>query len=130
MKQIKHCHFCDRPDVVAENKLAYATFDTSPVSPGHCLVMPNRHVANYFDASPQEQQALWALVSEMKVVIDEKHQPDGYNIGINVGKAAGQSVPHIHVHIIPRYEGDIDDPQGGVRGVIPHKQKYIKKRHY
>ncbi|MEE9446314.1 MAG: HIT family protein [Arenicellales bacterium] len=127
MTQATHCHFCTQPDLEIENDLAYATFDTNPVSPGHCLVMPKRHVAEYFDATTEEKQAIWALVDEMKIIIDKHYQPDAYNLGINVGKAAGQSVPHVHVHMMPRYAGDIENPQGGVRGVIPHKQKYPKK---
>jgi len=68
-----------------------------------------------------------SLVDEMKIIIDRDYNPDGYNIGVNIGKAAGQSVPHIHIHMIPRYWGDVENPKGGVRGVIPHKQKYVKK---
>lgn len=127
MSEQPHCHFCTRPDLVLENKLAYATFDTNPVSPGHCLVMPNRHVPEYFQATAEEKVAIWALADEMKTVIDHEYKPDGYNLGVNIGEAAGQSVPHIHIHIIPRYHGDMQNPRGGVRGVIPHKQKYQKK---
>lgn len=121
------CPFCDGRDVEIENELAYVLYDTYPVSPGHCLIVPNRHIAEYFEATAQEKLALWTLVDEMKLVIDQKYKPDGYNIGVNVGVTAGQSVPHIHVHLIPRYKGDMVNPKGGVRGVIPHKQKYTRK---
>ena len=107
-----------------ENELAYALTDTNPVSLGHCLIVPRRHVAEFFDATKEEKLAIFDLIDEMKVIIDKKHHPDGYNIGVNIGKAAGQSVPHIHIHMMPRYTGDVENPRGGVRGVIPAKQKY------
>lgn len=107
-----------------ENELAYALTDTNPVSPGHCLIVTRRHVAEFFQATKEEKLAIFDLVDKMKAIIDEKHNPDGYNIGVNIGKAAGQSVPHIHIHMMPRYTGDIENPRGGVRGVIPAKQKY------
>jgi diadenosine tetraphosphate (Ap4A) HIT family hydrolase len=88
------------------------------------LIVPRRHVAEFFQATQEEKLAIFDLIDEMKVIIDEKHNPDGYNIGVNIGKAAGQSVPHIHIHMMPRYTGDIENPRGGVRGVIPAKQKY------
>ena len=123
----KKCIFCDNPAKVIENELAFAHYDSYPVNPGHCLVIPRRHVAEYFQANAAEKAALWALVDEMKVIIDRDFKPDGYNVGVNIGKAGGQSVPHIHIHVIPRYEGDMQDPRGGVRGVIPDKQKYDRK---
>jgi superfamily II DNA or RNA helicase/diadenosine tetraphosphate (Ap4A) HIT family hydrolase len=109
---------------VASNDLAFALRDRFPVSPGHTLVIPRRVVATWFDATPEERTALFALVDEVKRVIDQDLCPDGYNIGINAGEAAGQTVMHLHVHVIPRFRGDMDDPRGGVRGVIPGKQKY------
>ncbi len=122
------CRLCRKiTDMVIENDLTYALYDTFPVSPGHCLIVPKRHVAEYFDATAEEKKAIWDMVDAMKVIIDKDYQPDGYNIGINVGKSAGQSIPHIHIHMIPRYAGDMDDPRGGVRGVIPAKQKYAKQ---
>jgi diadenosine tetraphosphate (Ap4A) HIT family hydrolase len=101
-------------------------YDQYPVNPGHCLVIPHRHVAAYFDATADEKAAMWELVELIKPQLDEAFSPDGYNIGVNVGTAAGQSVPHIHIHVIPRYRGDMENPKGGVRGVIPDKQKYQK----
>jgi diadenosine tetraphosphate (Ap4A) HIT family hydrolase len=120
------CPFCREPDIIIENALAFVRYDSYPVNPGHCLVIPHRHVAGYFDATDAEKHAIWALVDEMKTRIDAEFKPDGYNVGVNVGSAAGQSVPHIHIHLIPRYRGDMENPKGGVRGVIPEKQKYRK----
>ena len=120
------CPFCTKPNIVIENELAFARYDGYPVNPGHCLIVPRRHVAEYFQATPEEKLAIWALVDEMKIIIDKEFSPDGYNVGVNIGETAGQSVPHIHVHIIPRYKGDMENPKGGVRGVIPEKQKYAQ----
>ena len=126
MSEHKNCIFCGKVTRVIENKLAFAHYDSYPVSPGHCLIIPHRHVAEYFQATDEEKTAIWALVDEMKLIIDREYKPDGYNIGVNIGKAGGQSIPHIHIHMIPRYQGDMEDPRGGVRGVIPHKQKYAR----
>lgn len=127
MPENQNCIFCGDPTFVIENELAFAHYDTYPVNPGHCLIITRRHVAEYFEATTEEKAAIWALVDEMKVIIDKEYKPDGYNIGVNIGKAAGQSIPHLHIHMMPRYEGDMEDPRGGVRGVIPHKQKYARK---
>ncbi len=118
--------FLQRPasDHVAANSLAFAIRDGFPVSPGHTLVIPRREIATWFDASREEQHALMELVGEVKALLDAHYHPDGYNIGINVGAAAGQTVMHLHVHVIPRYKGDMADPRGGVRHVIPEKGKY------
>ncbi len=130
MSENTDCPLCSTKDMVIENghgienELAYALTDTNPVSPGHCLIVPRRHVAEFFDATKEEKLAIFDLIDEMKAIIDKKHNPDAYNIGVNIGKAAGQSVPHIHIHMMPRYTGDIKNPRGGVRGVIPAKQKY------
>jgi len=129
MPENQDCIFCGDPTLVIENELAFAHYDTYPVSPGHCLIITRRHVAEYFEATAEEKAAIWALVDEMKVIIDKDYKPDAYNIGVNVGKAAGQSIPHLHIHMMPRYKGDMEDPRGGVRGVIPHKQKYLRKEH-
>ena len=88
------------------------------------LVIPYRHFESYFEATAEEKQELWDLVDQAKAVIDKEHNPDGYNIGINIGQHAGQSIMHLHIHIIPRYKGDVENPKGGVRGVIPARQKY------
>ena len=120
------CPFCDLPPerIVAENALALATPDAFPASPGHTLVVPRRHVASWFDATPAEQEAILALVARVKDELEHDRRPDGYNIGINVGEAAGQTVMHLHVHLIPRYTRDVDDPRGGVRYAIPDKGNY------
>jgi len=120
------CPFC-RPvpgEVVLETDLCYARYDKFPASPGHLLIIPFRHVASFFDATEAEQTALLALVREAKALLDEELHPDGYNIGVNVGTAAGQTVMHLHIHVIPRYAGDVEDPRGGVRGAIPGKRVY------
>jgi diadenosine tetraphosphate (Ap4A) HIT family hydrolase len=127
MSQHQNCPFCGEPEIIIENELAFTSWDSYPVNTGHCLITPRRHIAEYFQATAEEKVALWALVDEMKAIIDKEYKPDGYNIGVNIGTAAGQSVPHIHIHMIPRYWGDVENPKGGVRGVIPHRQKYVKK---
>lgn len=122
----KQCPFCSpNPEVVFyESDLVIGLWDQYPVSPGHALLIPRRHVAGWFDASPEEQQALTSALDAARAEILKTHQPDAFNIGINSGKAAGQTVPHLHVHLIPRYTGDSDDPRGGVRFVRPEKAKY------
>ena len=101
-----------------------AICDGYPVSPGHALVIPRRHIPSLFDATEPEQSALLSMVNSTKAIIDERHHPDGYNIGVNVGAAAGQTVFHLHLHVIPRFVGDVKDPRGGVRHVIPAKANY------
>jgi len=111
---------------VASNALAFAVRDAYPVSPGHTLVVPRRLVETFFDASEEERAAIFALVDEVKAALDARDpRPDGYNVGFNAGEAAGQTVMHLHVHVIPRYRGDMDDPRGGVRHVIPSKGNYL-----
>jgi diadenosine tetraphosphate (Ap4A) HIT family hydrolase len=90
------------------------------------VVIPRRHVASFFDLTPEEVSACMALINEERKVLDEAFKPDGYNIGVNIGSAAGQSVFHVHIHIIPRYKGDVENPQGGVRHVIPKKGHYTR----
>lgn len=123
----KDCVFCrldaDRT-ILASSSLAFAIYDKFPVNPGHTLIIPKRHTANYFDLSAEEQQALFALLNEVKQKLAENYSPDGFNVGINVGEAAGQTVGHVHIHLIPRYNGDIANPRGGVRGVIPGRREY------
>jgi diadenosine tetraphosphate (Ap4A) HIT family hydrolase len=124
MKDKNDCPFCDRTDSIFNDELSYARWDIYPVSDGHLLISPIRHVENYFDLSEEEQKSILKLINKSKSIIENKYNPDGYNIGINVGQEAGQTVMHVHLHIIPRYKGDVVDPRGGVRGVIPSKQKY------
>lgn len=120
------CPFCDidRSKRIYENDLSVAIYDGYPVNEGHTLVIPKRHVANYFELTAEEKESIWAAIEECKKVLDTTFHPDGYNIGINIGEDAGQSIPHVHVHLIPRYHGDVSNPRGGVRGVIPGKQNY------
>ena len=98
--------------------------DGFPVSPGHTLVIPKRHIGSWFEISNDEQRGLLDLLARAKTDLQEEFKPDGYNIGINDGPAAGQTVPHLHMHLIPRYKGDQEDPRGGVRWIIPDKAKY------
>ena len=118
------CPFCHPAQSVLQNKLAFAIYDRSPVSPGHLLILPFRHAETYFQATTAEKFALWELLDQGKLILHKKYHPDGYNIGINSGPAAGQTVMHLHIHLIPRYKGDLEDPRGGVRGVIPDKRIY------
>jgi len=121
------CRFCtSKPGrrVMIEGKYGFAAYDRHPASEGHFLVIPYRHFADYFEINDEEREELWRLVAEGKKMVDEAYNPDGYNIGINVGKWAGQSIPHLHIHVIPRYQGDVENPKGGVRGVIPSKKLY------
>lgn len=118
------CPFCDPDKIVVENDLAFAIYDRYPVSHGHILVIPRRHFSDIFEATPDELRALSELTRRVREFVEEEYAPEGYNIGINMGRAAGQSIMHVHIHFIPRYSGDRRDPKGGVRGVIPKKQKY------
>lgn len=114
-----------RAEWVAENGLAFAIRDRFPVSPGHSLVITRRVVPTWFDASVEEQRAIFELVEFVKEGLESEFTPDGYNVGFNAGSAAGQTVPHLHVHVIPRYGGDVPDPRGGIRHVIPHLGNYL-----
>ena len=121
------CPLCEsastRP-ILAANEWAVAFLDAFPVSPGHALIVSRRHVADLFELEAHEAAGLWALIDPVKAAITQAHSPDGYNIGVNVGPAAGQTVAHAHVHVIPRYAGDSPDPRGGIRWVIPARADY------
>ena len=122
-----NCPFCkaeSERNIIASSSLSVAFYDGFPVSPGHALIIPRRHVASFFELTQEEQQDLLNLADKVKRLVEERYHPDGYNIGINVGEAAGQSIFHVHMHLIPRYKGDVPNPRGGVRGVIPAKQNY------
>ena len=119
-----NCIFCNQEELILENELTWARYDKYPVSPGHLLIITKRHVADFFDTTLEERQALNNLSEEAKKMLDREYSPDGYNIGVNCGAAAGQTIMHLHIHLIPRYQGDIDNPRGGVRGVIPDKRIY------
>jgi len=122
----ENCPFCyiSEENMVLKNDYAFAIFDKYPVNKGHMLIIPFRHFPNYFEATKEEKLAFIDLLDKAKEFLDREYKPDGYNIGVNVGKYAGQTVFHVHIHLIPRYKGDVDDPTGGVRGVIPDKRKY------
>jgi len=119
------CPFCEstQPPVFA-NEQGYVMPDKHPVGPGHMLIIPHRHTASYFDLEPAERDGLFDLVDKARALLDTQHRPDGYNIGVNVGEVAGQTVMHVHIHLIPRFAGDTPHPRGGVRGVIPDRQSY------
>ncbi|HZJ85029.1 MAG TPA: HIT family protein [Syntrophomonadaceae bacterium] len=114
-----------RPRVcILENQLAFAIYDKYPVVPGHMLIITKRHTADFFATTDEERVALSKLLNEAKAWLDREFKPDGYNLGINCGVDAGQTVMHLHIHLIPCYRGDLENPQGGVRGAIPDKRIY------
>lgn len=121
------CPFCnphsDR-ELIVESATAYAIYDKFPVNDGHALIIPKRHCADYFDLTFKEQAACIFMLNRVKEMLAARFNPDGFNVGINVGDKAGQTISHVHIHLIPRYNGDVEEPLGGVRGVIPNKQKY------
>ncbi len=118
------CPFCNPEKIVLSHPLAYAIFDLFPVNKGHLLIIPKRHIRDFFETTLEERAAINQLLEAGKELLDNKYQPAGYNIGINCGETAGQTIFHVHVHLIPRYKGDMDNPSGGVRGVIPEKRLY------
>jgi diadenosine tetraphosphate (Ap4A) HIT family hydrolase len=120
------CPFCTLPRerILVETDTAIAFFDGYPVTEGHTLIIPRRHVARLFDLPPAELHALWDLVARMHDSLQARFGPDGFNLGLNDGEAAGQTIGHAHVHLIPRRRGDVPDPRGGVRWIIPDKARY------
>ena len=137
----KSCPFCtlDTTRIIAANSHAIAIYDGFPVTPGHMLIIPKRHIASFFEASRDEQTAILDLLAEMRQLLLNPSQPpfakgrslqipDGFNIGINDGIAAGQTVMHLHMHLIPRYAGDAADPRGGVRWIMPETAPYWKQQ--
>jgi diadenosine tetraphosphate (Ap4A) HIT family hydrolase len=115
------CELCRFDQVLFEAPDAYVRFDNNSLSRGHVLVIPRRHVASFFDMTAAEKASVIALLDRAKTHIEAEFHPDGYNIGVNVGRAAGQSRMHVHVHLIPRYTGDVADPSGGIRCVLPKR---------
>lgn len=126
MQSSKPCPFCqlEPSRVIAGNSLAIVIRDGFPISRGHTLVIPRRHVGSFFEISDEERSAMLQLLGKQKHSLDQELAPAGYNVGINDGAAAGQTVPHLHIHLIPRYAGDLPDPRGGVRWVLPSKARY------
>jgi len=119
-----NCIFCSDIKKLKTTNLSYATTDKYPVTKGHTLIIPNRHVSSYFDLTDEEKKDLFNLLEEVKVHLDEQHSPDGYNIGINDGAVAGQTIMRVHIHYSPIYARDMENPRGGVRGVIPRTRVY------
>jgi len=126
----KPCPFCDvDPEKIRdESEYAAAIRDVFPITEGHSLVVPRRHVQSIYDLEPGEQVDLWGLVALVRQSLLEQFRPDGFTIGVNDGAAAGQTVPHAHVHVVPRRSGDVGDPRGGLRWVVPDKARYWEDR--
>ena len=125
MNENKPCPFCNvEREIILETEMSFAIHDGFPVNEGHALIIPKRHTANYFDLSLEEQKDCIELLNRVKAIVQEKYNPAGFNVGININEAAGQTVPHVHIHLIPRYEGDVEEPRGGVRGVVPGRRSY------
>jgi len=123
------CPFCeiklqDNNSLIEESINGLAFFDKYPISDGHALVIPSRHVEDLFDLNSEEISDIWKLVEKVKSILSKKFHPNGFNIGINIGEVSGQTISHAHVHVIPRYKGDVPDPRGGIRWVKPDKAKY------
>jgi diadenosine tetraphosphate (Ap4A) HIT family hydrolase len=120
------CPFCSPPHtrILFETALALGLWDAYPLNPGHVLVIPRRHVGSWFDATSAERDEMLQIADDARRLVAERHAPDGFNLGINDGPAAGQTVAHLHLHLIPRYRGDVADPRGGVRWVIPDRAAY------
>ena len=125
------CVFCDiaREQIVAEDELTLTLHDGYPVSPGHTLIIPRRHISSMTEATPEELQAILQALAAARATLDHERQPDGYNIGINDGAAAGQTVMHLHVHLIPRFTGDMPNPRGGIRHCVQGKGYYAPGKH-
>ena len=116
--------FLEKKERLLENEVGFVIYDGFPVSKGHCLIVPHRVYSDYFESTNDEVIGLQKLVLETKKLLDEKFQPDGFNVGINSGEYAGQTVFHMHIHLIPRYKNDVENPRGGVRNIIPGKGDY------
>tara|TARA_Y100001958_G_C21214367_1_gene539858 strand:+ start:961 stop:1338 length:378 start_codon:yes stop_codon:yes gene_type:complete len=114
-----------KSEYVTFNQYAFSVWDKYPVTPGHALIIPYRPINSWWLTEEIERTQLFDLVDEVKSIIETTHNPDGYNIGMNNGKVAGQTINHLHIHLIPRYSGDVEDPTGGVRNVIPGKGNYL-----
>jgi ATP adenylyltransferase len=126
-KEITDCPFCNpeaERELIVESALVYSIYDKFPVNDGHALIIPKKHYADYFELTFKEQSACIFMLNKVKGIVSKRFSPEGFNIGINIGEKAGQTVDHVHIHLIPRYNGDVENPRGGVRGVIPNKQKY------
>ncbi len=127
---MNNCPFCciDKKRIVLRNKTVIAIRDAFPISLGHTLIIPKRHIASFFETNNEEREGLIEVLERSKEILDEEFGPDGYNIGINDGVTAGQTVMHVHIHLIPRYKGDSNDPRGGIRWIFPEKAQYWKAK--
>lgn len=125
----KPCPFCNpKPErIVVAGVAAMALWDSYPLNPGHVLLVPRRHVRSWFEATLAERDEMLRLADDARRIVIERHRPDGFNLGLNDGAAAGQTVPHVHLHLVPRYRGDVADPRGGVRWIIPERARYWSK---
>ncbi|MFA4859817.1 HIT family protein [Methanoregula sp.] len=123
MERTQSCPFCSphTDEIIARNALCYALWDMFPVTKGHLLIIPFRHTLDYFSLTAEEKHAMTGLVDDCRKILEDNFDPDGYNLGYNIGEAAGQTVMHCHCHLIPRYFGDTDNPRGGVRRVVAGK---------
>ena len=124
-----YCLFCDKNNskehkIICENNLFYARYDNYAVSKGHSEIVSKKHIESFFDLTDEEIIQMYDLTKKVKEIIQEKYNPDAYNIGLNNGKEAGQTIHHLHLHIIPRYKGDVKNPRGGIRNIIPEKGNY------
>lgn len=128
MENNEICLFCNKEDIenkiIIENDFCYARWDNFPVSKGHAEIVPKKHIESFFDLKNNELIEIFSLTSKVKDLIQEKYNPDGYNIGINEGEAAGRTIHHLHIHLIPRYKGDVENPRGGIRHIITEKGSY------
>ena len=128
MNRDQQCFFCDikspKNKIIFENDVCYARWDNFPVSKGHAEIVPKEHIESIFDLKESQLTELFSMLSKTKKLIQDVYDPDGYNIGINEGESAGRTVHHLHIHLIPRYRGDVVNPRGGVRNIIPGKGDY------
>jgi diadenosine tetraphosphate (Ap4A) HIT family hydrolase len=115
------CELCDASKAILDDQLAFVRFDNKGLCAGHVLIIPRRHVADFFDMSEDEQHAILALLNQAQTKLIADYAPDGFNVGVNIGVAGGQSRMHVHVHLIPRFRGDVVDPSGGIRCVLSGK---------
>ena len=126
----RQCPFCKIIEsdstnrIIDQNDLGFVIYDSYPINEGHTLIIPKRHISSFFEITHEERNALLSLLDSAKTILNNEFKPNSYNIGINDGKAAGQTVPHLHIHLIPRYQGDMEDARGGVRWIFPDKAKY------
>lgn len=123
------CPFChlEREQIIDCNDVGFVIRDGFPISPGHTLIISRRHVGSYFELYTEEREGLFRLLDRAKSTLDHELRPNAYNIGINDGLEAGQTIQHVHIHLIPRYQGDAADPRGGIRWVMPDKAKYCRE---